>query len=72
MMIVDGIEYQALKFALYEPGGLFPDIRLRDTRGLFSRIIRRRYRGGFMVSYVSVAEVAALHRAVASGTVSLT
>jgi hypothetical protein len=69
-MIVEGVEYTELKPSLYGGGGLFADIRLRDARHLFSRIIRRRSRGGFMVRYVPAAEVAALRQVVANGTLA--
>lgn len=59
-MTIDGVEYVALKTALYSKPRLFPDVRLRDTRHVFSRIVRRRSRGGFMIKYVSADEVAAL------------
>ncbi len=69
-MIVNGVEYEELKGALYGPNGLFVDVRWRDARDLFSRIIRRRSRGGFMIRYVPSDEVIALHHAVANGSIA--
>lgn len=69
-MQIEGVEYLSLKSALYGEGGLFPEIRLRDTRRVFSNIVRRKSRGGFMVRYVPAGEVAALHQAVANGFIA--
>jgi hypothetical protein len=66
----DGQHWIELKPSLYGEDGLFADIRLRDARRLFSRIIKRKSRSGFRHMYVPAAEVAALRNAVVNGTLA--
>ena len=70
-MTIDGIAFTELRPSLYGEGGLFEDIRLRDARRLFSRIVRRKSRGGFMVRYVPTDEVTALRLSIAAGDFAL-
>jgi hypothetical protein len=70
MIEIDGVVWIELRPALYGLGGLFADVRLRDARRLFSRIIKRKSRSGMPHRYVPADEVEKLQIAIANGSLN--
>lgn len=63
MIDAEGHRWIAIGTALYGPGGLFPDVSIREVRERFPVRKTIRSRGGFRVVHVRETDVAAIRQA---------